>query len=303
MSHLNTCILVLTCTLIACGGNTNQAGNAGASETDTPSPTPIARQNEVAVLPLQWGSTSSQWGELYVLDHLCSYRATVVMIHGGCWQSFYTLELQAALSDALARKGYAVWNIEYRSLGNGGEWPVMFQDVAAATDYLTEIAEIYPLDLDATVAMGHSAGGHLALWLAGRERITQASELYVASALTIKGSIALGGISDLLSSACGGASGAIIDKAELGDQSLTERLKNTSPIHMLPIEKPTVLISGERDNIVPPALSDAYTAAAQLAGDNSEHIVIREAGHFYLIDPLQLDLEMLDDTIQSVLSH
>ncbi len=97
---------------------------------------------------------------------------TVVLIHGGYWRARYGLKLMTGLAKDLAARGYAAWNIEYRRIGNpGGGWPGTFLDVAQATDYLREIAPTYALDLKRVVPIGHSAGGHLALWLAGRPRI------------------------------------------------------------------------------------------------------------------------------------
>ncbi|SMF00069.1 Acetyl esterase/lipase [Alteromonadaceae bacterium Bs31] len=293
----------------ACGGSGRESSSAQQVLSPTPAQpfTPTLAptlaelpQTSVEVIAFQWGEEALQWGELYLPASAQEPWPTLVMIHGGCWQASYTLSLQAALSKALAERGYAVWNIEYRSLGSGGKWPVMFQDVAAATDYLAELSEFYPLNMDAIVAMGHSAGGHLALWLAGREKIAADSALYFEDFVSIKGTITLGGIADLQSGACAGAASAIIESAVLSEADLKTRLTNTSPINMLPVGKPTVLISGQRDGIVPPELSQAYYLAALAEGDSSEHIVLEGAGHFELINPQAFDLTIIDEAIERI---
>jgi len=311
MKHSMFMAVILASALAACGGSSNEMASTQLPLSPTPVPTqpvtitpaplpPEPPQIMAESIAFQWGEHSLQWGQLYLPPNTQEPWPAVVMIHGGCWQSSYTLELQAALSQALAERGYAVWNIEYRSLGSGGNWPVMFQDVAAATDYLEQLEAIYPINMDAIVAIGHSAGGHLALWLAGREKIAEESELYLEAFVAIKGAITLGGISDLQSAACGGAASAIIDSTALTEPSLMARLESSSPIHMLPIHKPTVLISGERDGIVPPRLSEAYFVSALAEGDSSDHIVLEDAGHFDLINPQALDLGIIESAIEMI---
>ena len=93
-----------------------------------------------------------------------------VIIHGGCWaKGFATMRMLSPLADALTAKGFATWNIEYRQLGDtGGGWPGTFQDWGAALDHLRVLARTQPLDLKRVIVVGHSAGGHAALWLAAR---------------------------------------------------------------------------------------------------------------------------------------
>jgi acetyl esterase/lipase len=95
---------------------------------------------------------------------------TVLMVHGGCWQTeIADRRIMNWIADDLRKRGIAVWNIDYRGVDRtGGGYPGTFQDVAAATDLLRDSASKYHLDLSRLVAVGHSAGGHLALWLAGR---------------------------------------------------------------------------------------------------------------------------------------
>ncbi|WP_162926314.1 alpha/beta hydrolase [Teredinibacter purpureus] len=267
-------------------------------EPRLPNPTP-----NVTKVRIPWGTDNAQFGDLYLAADSQEPLPVVVMIHGGCWQSSYTLDLQEGLSFALAERHFAVWNIEYRRLGNGGEWPTMFEDVAAATDYVRHLAKHYPLNEDAVTAMGHSAGGHLALWLSARSTLSDNSPLYNENPLRIKGTLTLGGIGDLESGACGNSAEQIIHKSSLNPEEFSERLLSTSPMHMLPNGSSSILLSGSRDTIVPPAISENFSAAANAAGDTSEHLIIAGANHFYLIDETRIDINLLDDSLTRIISQ
>ncbi len=120
----------------------------------------------------QYGGDPSQWGELFLPEALGT-RGVVVVIHGGYWRSQYGAELGEPLARDLAMHGMPAWNLEYRRAGNGGGWPHTFEDVLAGIDKLRDVAGIHGLGLDKVVALGHSAGGHLAVWAAGRTRLGQ----------------------------------------------------------------------------------------------------------------------------------
>src|SRR5260370_3919740 len=120
---------------------------------------------------MAYGTESLQFGELYLPGEPGPHR-TVILIHGGYWPARYGLDLMTGLAEDLAARGYAAWNIEYRRVGDpGGGWPGTLLDVAFAADYLRILAPTYALDLQRVVSLGHSAGGHLAIWLATPPRI------------------------------------------------------------------------------------------------------------------------------------
>jgi arylformamidase len=116
-----------------------------------------------ATARIAYGPDSLQFGDLRLPD-TPGPHPVVIVIHGGCWVSrFANIRNSTALADALRDAGFATWNVEYRRTDSpGGGWPNTFLDVARATDHLRELAKRYPLDLTRTVAVGHSAGGHLA---------------------------------------------------------------------------------------------------------------------------------------------
>ena len=217
---------------------------------------------------------------------------TVLMIHGGCWLAQLPgLELMVYAADDLRQHGFAVWNIEYRRLGEPGSgYPGSFRDVADAIDSLRVLAKTYPLDLRRVIVVGHSAGGHFALWAAARAHLPKASPVYRANPLPIAQVVSLAGIGDLKayrnrgSGACGEPRtiDALVGYAHRNPFDI---YTDTSPAALLPLGVPQTIISGARDPIVPAAFGDAYAAKAKAAGDRVKAITIKDAGHFELIDP------------------
>ncbi len=225
-----------------------------------------------------------------------------ILIHGGCYLAGYDLSTTHALAEALRREGMATWNVEYRRLGMaGGGWPGTFLDVAAAVDRLRDVAPVWRLDLDRVVSVGHSAGGHLALWAAARHRISRESGLFAANPLAIHAAVILAGMVDLrrflplqdtscngaVVTALLGADAAATDPVRRGDDgsAMAERYRAASPADMLPLGVPHVLITGRHDEIVPASYVSAYAAAARMAGDEVEEIVVDAASHYDVIVP------------------
>ncbi len=251
----------------------------------------LARPRPNATERIRYGDAPSQFVDLWLPATRAPYRV-VVMLHGGCWRADLPgVDLMAYAADALRQRGFAVVNVEYRRLGEpGGGYPGTFEDVAKALDSLRRIAAAKQLDLGKVIAIGHSAGGHLALWAAARRRLPKASALYRGDPLPLKGVISLAGIADLSAyrgqgpSACGGP--GVIDQL-VGRQTRGpwDMFTDTSPAEMLPLGIPQMIVSGALDPIVPAAFGRAYAARAVHAGDAAQDIVIADAGHFELIDP------------------
>ncbi len=294
--HLFTVVILLLTLLSACGGGGSM--NGGTSPPQNTSEETIFSElapEDVTVIAnrISWGSGDQQFGILYRPDHLTNPLPVVVMVHGGCWFSPYTLELQSDLSEALARRGYAVWNIEFRRLGNGGDWPVIFLDVAEAADFLLGIGDQYNLDLERVSAIGHSSGGHLALWLAARPRVRSDSVIYSPNPIPIRGVVGLGPITDLQSSICANSVPRLIAQNTLSSAALSIRLAATSPRSMLPMGVATILVSGSNDSIAPPDITQDYVDAAIKSGDLSEHLILEGADHFDLLDSNYMDMNLM----------
>ncbi|HKP52880.1 MAG TPA: alpha/beta hydrolase [Chloroflexia bacterium] len=211
----------------------------------------------------------------------------VVVIHGGFWRARYDLEHIGHACAALTSQGVATWNIEYRRTGNeGGGWPGTFHDVGAAVDHLRVLAPEHNLDLERVVVIGHSAGGHLALWAAGRHRIPEGDPLYSPDPLPVKAAVALAGVIDLnMSSEMKLSNGATEEFMGGAPQEMPERYAAASPREMLPLGVPHALIHGTDDENVPYEIGEKYHAAALAAGDQVKLVPLPHAGHFEVIDP------------------
>lgn len=267
----------------------------------------LARPRPAATVHIHYGSAPSQFADLWLPGGNGSHPV-VAMLHGGCWRADLPgVELMAYAAEDLRRHGIAVWNIEYRRLGEaGGGYPGMFEDVAAAVDWLRKIAVGDGLDLKNVVAVGHSAGGHLALWASARPRLPKASVLRHGTPLPIKAVVSLAGIDDLAAyraagpPACGGP--RVIDLLDgMASRGPWDVFTDTSPAEMLPLGVPQTIVSGALDPIVPAPFGRAYAAKAKAAGDPVQEITLADAGHFELIDPQSSAFERIRSIIAQYL--
>lgn len=207
---------------------------------------------------------------------------TVLMVHGGCWTTAIAdRTIMNWIAEDLRRRGIAVWNIDYRGVDRGGGYPNTFLDAAAAADALRAHAADYHLDLSRLVAIGHSAGGHLALWLAGRGRLPEGSPLDRPNPLAIREVISLGGLPDLEEAArsengCGN---------EVVAQLTSGHYADTSVPRLAPLGLPQVLINGLQDRIIPVAYAEGYARPMRAAGDTVRVRMIDRTGHVELIAP------------------
>ena len=268
---------------------------------------------EVAALPqrpadarLAYGDHPLQFADLRLPQGEGPHPVAAV-IHGGCWiERFAQLTVMSPLATALAEAGVATWNLEYRRLDSaGGAWPASFVDIAKGIDHLRALAADYPLDLERVVVVGHSAGGHLALWAAARPRLPKESALYVADPLPLAGVVSLAGPGDLRAfdddkmRACG----TDIVPALLGGATTGQRLRQASPAELLPLGVKQILLTGADDRIVPARFASAYAERARAAGDKVEVGEIENAGHFELIAPGSIAWPRVEAAILSLLNE
>jgi acetyl esterase/lipase len=230
---------------------------------------------------LPYGPLADQFADLY-LPGGAGPHPVIVLIHGGCWRDQFDLAPLGLFAAALRAEGYAVYSLEYRRLGAAGGWPMTFVDVGMGADALRTIAEQYPLDLTRVVALGHSAGGHLALWLAARSRLPAGSSLAAADPLQLRAVIGLAALGDLAAAAeqelCGGAVPELVG-------GRPERYAEASPAARLPLGIPHMQLVGSADSLVPAPYVADFVAAAQAAGDPAVLTTIVDAGHFELTTP------------------
>jgi acetyl esterase/lipase len=249
---------------------------------------------------VSYGANEFQFGELR-LPKGAGPHPVAIVIHGGCWMSQYGLSYMGHLSAALVEAGVATWSVEYRRIGNrGGGWPGTFDDVSRAADHLRTLAKAYPLDLNRVIATGHSAGGHLALWLATRKNLPQDSPVYSSDPLPLRGVVSLAGITDLrrTGTACDAnvaqlMGGSAKDKAADYNQA--------SPIELLPLGIQYAIVQGSSDTIIPLAMAKDYADAAKKKGDDAKLVVIEKAGHFEVVDPKSFAWAAVKDEVMALL--
>ena len=257
---------------------------------------PLALAN-AAVPPgaqrISYGTDPLQFGEVRVPATKGPHPVAIV-IHGGCWLArlgntdprAVAMDNMRPLAAALTEAGIATWNIEYRRLGNdGGGWPGTFRDVAAGADFLRTLARDRQLDLTRVIAVGHSAGAHLALWLASRHKLTPASDLYTKDPIRLTGAVSLDGPADLQAtiplqqSIC--RAPVITDLIGGSPEQQPQRYRDASPIALLPLGVRHVFVTGQMFG----SHSAPYAAAVKKAGEAAEVIPFPGAGHFVFIDP------------------
>lgn len=207
----------------------------------------------------------------------------ILMIHGGCWETATAeRDIMNWAAGDLRQWGLAVWNIEYRGVDRGGGWPETYKDVAAAADMLAQQGAALGLDLGHIVAIGHSAGGHLALWLANRPALPRSDELRGDDPIIIDSVISLGGIPDLAfqSSNDGHGCGTASAMAMMGPD-----LSRCSPPMMAPGTARQIQLNAIEDPIAPPAYAEAYAAALAEQGVEIDCHVVSGEGHVELVTP------------------
>ena len=205
---------------------------------------------------IPYGNDPNQFGELR-LPAGPGPHPVVIFIHGGFWREKYTLDHAAHACQALADAGYAVWSLEYRRIGQpGGGHAGTAADIEVAAGFLASIPD---LDLSRAVAVGHSAGGYLALWLASRGTIP------------LSGVVALAPVADLDDAR----------KLRLGDGVVDQFLGGSTPSPMQSIPVPQILVHGTNDDVVPFEISRRFAGKSV----NSTLTALPDAGHFEVIDP------------------
>lgn len=222
----------------------------------------------------------------------------VVLLHGGFWRTGWDRTLMTSLAHDLARRGMAAWNVEYRRVGQeGGGWPGTLEDAAAAIDALAHRGEI---DARRVATCGHSAGGHLALWLAARTRI--ARDLPGADPrIEPVGAVGLAAVCDLEQAWSDGlGDGAVGDLLRASPREAPERYAAASPAALAPLGVPQLLVHGAADDVVPVSQSLLHAVRDPAA----EVVELHAADHFDVIDPgheaWRLVAERLEELLRAV---
>ena len=268
------------------------AAGSGCSPGGAPG-RPGGGQQDERVHTIRYGDHPSQIAELS-LPSGTSLVPVVVVVHGGFWREAYGFDLGRPLAEDLVNRGWAALNVEYRRVGDspeagGGGWPATCFDVAAAVDSLAEEGQRIAggrLDLSRVVALGHSAGGHLAGWLASRAGQDETAP-GAQPQVPLSGAVIQAGVVDLV----GGydanlGDGAVVGFIGASPTEAAEAYGQASPTLRVPLGVPTVCVHGHADDVVPIVQSQTFVAAATGAGDESQlldfdgdHMDVVDTGH------------------------
>ncbi|MFJ8661163.1 alpha/beta hydrolase [Streptomyces sp. NPDC093795] len=221
----------------------------------------------------------------------------VVALHGGAWRAPYDRRHLTPFVDFLARRGFAVANVEYRRGSDiprqggaapaAGRWPETFDDVAAALDAVPALAAAHlpGADTGRIVLTGHSAGGQLALWAAARHVLPPGSPWRLPAPPPLRGVVALAPIAHFGRAVELGVCGGAVTELLGGPSTYEERAAYTDPSALLPTGIATTVVQGREDLDVPYGVADAYAEAAACAGETVGLTLLEGVGHFPLIDP------------------
>lgn len=246
---------------------------------------------------VSYGSDPAQFGELY-RPAGTPQPGTVVVIHGGFWRAAYDLSLGRPLAADLAARGYTVWNLEYRRVGAGGGWPTTLADVAAGLDRLADL----DVDTSRVVAIGHSAGGHLATWAAGRALLPDGVP-GAAPRVAVTAVVSQAGVLDLAAAGrhqVGGS--AVVDLLGGTPEQVPERYAVSDPSALLPLTASVLCVHSPADDRVPIAQSRNYVEAALAAGAEAS-LVVAAGDHFTLIDPESPDWSIVRAALPRLLGE
>ena len=245
-----------------------------ATATSTPTADPRGPDR---VSTIAYGADPNQVGDLRLPERRGSAPQVVVLLHGGFWQEPFKRDLMDGLARDLTARGYTTWNLEYRRVGASGGWPKTALDVAAGIDHLAEMGR-----RSRVIVIGHSAGGHLALWAAARHLLPEGAPGANPKIIPVA-VVSLAGVTDL----------RLADQQSLGAGSVARFLgfdadrealyPVASPIELLPLGIPQLLVHGTADPIVPVEQSRRYVEAAREAEDQA-FLLLRGVEHFGVID-------------------
>jgi len=230
-----------------------------------------------------YGEGALQQGEWF-LPARGDRLPVVVLVHGGFWQPGYDRHLEDEVAESLAGHGFAVWNIDYALADQ--PWPATFRDAAAAVDHVATSTQARRLDLDRVGVVGHSAGGHLALWLASRGGLAD-GEVGASPVVAVKVAVAQAPVADLATAAREDVGrGAVRDLMDGGPDEVPGRYDVGSPQALLPVRGVRLtLVHGDSDDLVPLRQSTAYVEAARSTGTEVDLRVLPGVGHFEHLDP------------------
>lgn len=231
-----------------------------------------------------YGHDPSQYADLY-RPGLATRRGTLVLIHGGFWRSAFGADHLAGVATDLVERGWTVWNLEYRRVGNGGGSTATLGDVSTAIDLLAQVPGV---DTGWVVAMGHSAGGHLAAWAAGRRPLANAGR-WMTSTVDVDAVVSLAGVLDLATAArerIGG--GAVTEFLGGSPTDCPDLYELADPLVRIPLSAVVRCVHARADDRVPFAQSEMYVTRAGEASMDAT-LTVAKGDHFSVADASSRD--------------
>jgi len=232
---------------------------------------------------LRYGPERGQVGDLWLPAGARDRVPVVVLVHGGYWRQLYTRRLMSRLAADVAARGWAAWNVEYRRVGRfgTGRWPDPLSDVRRS---LAHVGALEGVDPERVAVCGHSAGATLALCAAVRREAEPPPP--GSRPVALVAAVSLAGVLDLVEGSVldlGG--GAVRSLLGGGPDDVPDRYAVASPLALVPLGVDQVIVHGDEDAVVPPAMSRRYAEAATRAGDRVTLEAVPGQGHLSMIDP------------------
>lgn len=256
------------------------------SDPTQPSADLLTRSDVIAMKPVPatqrfaYGEHAGQWIDAYLPTGNPSPYPGAILLHGGCWRNTVSAAYLGAMGRALAEHGIAAFNVEYRRLGAGGGWPATCLDVAAAIDLIFERSDRFRLAADRVALVGHSAGGHLALWSAARHHLPGGAPGARREALPVRGVVALAGMPDLADAhARGICQDAVQQFLGVDPDRAAEPLALASPAELPPTAAPHLHLVGDLDQVVPAVYVRAAVERMRAAGQATHLSIVPASGH------------------------
>lgn len=231
----------------------------------------------------RYGTARSQVGDLHLPE--AKHPPVICLLHGGFWRLPYARDQYTPIAEDLVRRGYAAWNMEYRRLGEpGGGWPGTLLDVSAGIDHLATLrAQGIDLDLTRVVTVGHSAGGHLALWSAGPRSVLAGEPLPQVRVTAAVGQAPAADMRRIYELNC--SNGVAVEFLGGTPVQQPERYILASPKALLPLGVSQLVVHGTADDCVPFEIGRDYATASKASGDEVEFVELPGVGHFEHLDP------------------
>jgi acetyl esterase/lipase len=207
-------------------------------------------------------------------------RPLVVLIHGGSWRSGHPRSLLDE-GRLLVGEGYVVASVGYR-FAPQNTFPAQIEDVRCAIRYLRQNAATWGIDPNRIVAVGQSAGGHLASLLG-----TASDAAGLDGSCPFGGSAAVNGVVsfygpqdlrdlDLFTT----LQDEVVDLLGGTPESNPDLAALASPIaHVDAADSPFLMLHRTGDTTVPIIHSRSMDDALQGAGVPSTLVEINQTGH------------------------